>query len=203
MKIAMGSDHAGFPLKEEIKKVLLEQGYEVEDVGCYSPERFDYAISAQKACDLVVNGTCEKAILCCGTGIGISMAANKVKGIRAACCSDYFSAKYTRAHNDANVLCMGDRVVGAGLALELVQVFLTTPFEGGRHQTRIDQIMDIGSQVCHCEEAEGRRGNLGKALPSRTGCRKNVQTACVCSGAHCAAVGGFAALRMRRALYGR
>ena len=114
MKIAMGSDHAGFPLKEEIKKVLLEQGYEVEDVGCYSPERFDYAISA-----------------------------NKVKGIRAACCSDYFSAKYTRAHNDANVLCMGDRVVGAGLALELVQVFLTTPFEGGRHQTRIDQIMDI------------------------------------------------------------
>lgn len=143
MKIAMGSDHAGFPLKEEIKKVLLEQGYEVEDVGCYSPERFDYAISAQKACDLVVDGTCEKAILCCGTGIGISMAANKVKGIRAACCSDYFSAKYTRAHNDANVLCMGDRVVGAGLALELVQVFLTTPFEGGRHQTRIDQIMDI------------------------------------------------------------
>ena len=134
MKIAMGSDHAGFPLKEEIKKVLLEQGYEVEDVGCYSPERFDYAISAQKACDLVVDGTCEKAILCCGTGIGISMAANKVKGIRAACCSDYFSAKYTRAHND---------VVGAGLALELVQVFLTTPFEGGRHQTRIDQIMDI------------------------------------------------------------
>ena len=98
MKIAMGSDHAGFPLKEEIKKVLLEQGYEVEDVGCYSPERFDYAISAQKACDLVVDGTCEKAILCCGTGIGISMAANKVKGIRAACCSDYFSAKYTRAH---------------------------------------------------------------------------------------------------------
>ena len=133
MKIAMGSDHAGFPLKEEIKKVLLEQGYEVEDVGCYSPERFDYAISAQKACDLVVDGTCEKAILCCGTGMGI----------RAACCSDYFSAKYTRAHNDANVLCMGDRVVGAGLALELVQVFLTTPFEGGRHQTRIDQIMDI------------------------------------------------------------
>ena len=129
--------------EEEIKKVLLEQGYEVEDVGCYSPERFDYAISAQKACDLVVDGTCEKAILCCGTGIGISMAANKVKGIRAACCSDYFSAKYTRAHNDANVLCMGDRVVGAGLALELVQVFLTTPFEGGRHQTRIDQIMDI------------------------------------------------------------
>ena len=104
MKIAMGSDHAGFPLKEEIKKVLLEQGYEVEDVGCYSPERFDYAISAQKACDLVVDGTCEKAILCCGTGIGISMAANKVKGIRAACCSDYFSAKYTRARRPVTLV---------------------------------------------------------------------------------------------------
>lgn len=143
MKIAMGSDHAGFPLKEEIKAYLTEQGYEIVDVGCYTPERYDYAISAQKACNKVIDGECEKAILCCGTGIGISMAANKVKGIRAACCSDYFSAKYTRAHNDANVLCMGARVVGAGLAIELTDVFLTTAFEGGRHQTRIDQIMAI------------------------------------------------------------
>ena len=101
---------SGFPLKEEIKKVLLEQGYEVEDVGCYSPERFDYAISAQKACDLVVDGTCEKAILCCGTGIGIYLAANKVKGIRAACCSDYFSAKYTRAHNEIGRASCRERV---------------------------------------------------------------------------------------------
>lgn len=143
MKIAMGSDHAGFPLKEEIKAYLTEQGYEIVDVGCYTPERYDYAISAQKACNKVIDGECEKAILCCGTGIGISMAANKVKGIRAACCSDYFSAKYTRAHNDANVLCMGARVVGAGLAIELTDVFLATEFEGGRHQTRIDQIMAI------------------------------------------------------------
>ena len=141
--IAIGSDHAGFPLKEEIIKYLEENKIDYKDVGCYTPERFDYAISAQKACDLVVEGVCDKAILCCGTGIGISMAANKVKGIRAACCSDYFSAKFTRAHNDANVLCMGDRVVGAGLAIELVDVFLNTEFEGGRHQTRIDQIMDI------------------------------------------------------------
>ena len=141
--IAIGSDHAGFPLKEEIIKYLEENIIDYKDVGCYTPERFDYAISAQKACDLVVEGVCDKAILCCGTGIGISMAANKVKGIRAACCSDYFSAKFTRAHNDANVLCMGDRVVGAGLAVELVDVFLNTEFEGGRHQTRIDQIMDI------------------------------------------------------------
>ena len=141
--IVIASDHAGFPLKEEIKAYLTDKKIEFTDAGCYSPERFDYAVSAQKACDMVIGGKAEKAILCCGTGIGISMAANKVKGIRAACCSDYFSAKYTRAHNDANCLCMGARVVGAGLALELVDVFLNTEFEGGRHQTRIDQIAAI------------------------------------------------------------
>ncbi len=141
--IALGSDHAGFPLKEEIKNYLEEKGIAYKDYGCYTPERFDYAIAAKKACDGVMSGECDKAILCCGTGIGISMAANKVKGIRAAACSDYFSAKYTRAHNDANCLCLGDRVLGVGLALELVEVFLNTEFEGGRHQTRIDQIMAI------------------------------------------------------------
>lgn len=141
--IVIGSDHAGFPLKEEIREYLDQQGIDYIDVGCYSPERFDYAISAQKACDKVVSGEADKAVLVCGTGVGISMAANKVKGIRACCCSDYFSAKYTRAHNDANCLCMGARVIGAGLAIELVDVFLKTEFEGGRHQTRIDQIMAI------------------------------------------------------------
>lgn len=141
--IAIGSDHAGFPLKEEIRKYLDEQGIDYIDVGCCTPERFDYAISAQKACDKVISGEADKAILCCGTGVGISMAANKVKGIRACCCSDYFSAKYTRAHNDANCLCMGARVIGAGLAAELVDVFLNTEFEGGRHQTRVDQITAI------------------------------------------------------------
>jgi ribose 5-phosphate isomerase B len=143
MKVAIGSDHAGFPLKQEIIKYFEDNSIDYIDVGCYTPERFDYAISAQKACDKVVAGECRFAILCCGTGVGISMAANKVKGIRACCCSDYFSAKYTRAHNDANVLCMGDRVIGAGLAIELVEVFLSTEFEGGRHQTRVDQIMAI------------------------------------------------------------
>lgn len=145
--IALGCDHAGFPLKEEIKAFLDERGIDYLDVGCYSAERFDYAISAQHACDKVVSGECDKAILCCGTGVGISMAANKVKGIRACCCSDYFSAKYTRAHNDANVLCMGARVVGAGLAIEMTDVFLNTEFEGGRHQTRIDQITAIENGV--------------------------------------------------------
>ena len=141
--IALGSDHAGFPLKEEIRKYLEEKGYEYTDVGCYTPESVDYAVSAQKACDKVVSGECDKAILVCGTGIGISMAANKVKGIRAAACSDYFGAKYTRLHNDANCLCLGARITGVGSALELVDVFLTTEFEGGRHQRRIDQITDI------------------------------------------------------------
>lgn len=141
--IAIGSDHAGFELKEAIRIYLEGNNIEYKDVGAFSTESVDYAINAKKACDLVVSGECDKAILICGTGIGISMAANKVKGIRAACCSDYFSAKYTRLHNDANCLCMGGRVVGAGLALELVDVFLKTEFEGGRHQRRVDQITAI------------------------------------------------------------
>ncbi|MCQ2463640.1 MAG: ribose 5-phosphate isomerase B [Clostridia bacterium] len=141
--IALGADHGGYLLKEEIKKFLDEKGVEYKDFGTFTPESVDYAAIAQRTCMSVVNGECEKAVLCCGTGIGISMAANKVKGIRAACCSDYFSAKYTRLHNDANALCMGGRVVGAGLACELVDIFLNTEFEGGRHQRRIDQISAI------------------------------------------------------------
>lgn len=141
--IVLASDHAGFPLKEEIKSYLDEKGVEYIDCGTDSAASVDYAVFAQKACLKVVGGEADKAILCCGTGIGISMAANKVKGIRAACCSDYFSAKFTRLHNDANVLCMGARVIGAGLACELVDVFINTEFEGGRHQRRVDQITAI------------------------------------------------------------
>lgn len=141
--IALGADHGGYELKESIKKYLEEKGIEYKDFGTYTPESVDYAAIAQRTCLSVVNGECEKAVLCCGTGIGISMAANKVKGIRAACCSDYFSAKFTRLHNDANALCLGGRVVGAGLAIELVDVFLNTEFEGGRHQRRVDQIAQI------------------------------------------------------------
>ncbi len=141
--IALGADHGGYLLKEEIKKHLNEKGIEYKDFGTYSTDSVDYAKIAYKTCAAVISGECEKAILCCGTGIGISIAANKVKGIRAACCSDWFSAKYTRLHNDANALCLGGRVVGAGLALEMVDVFLSTEFEGGRHQRRIDQITAI------------------------------------------------------------
>ncbi len=141
--LILASDHAGFPLKEEIKAYLDEKGVEYIDCGTDSTASVDYAKFAQTACLKVVNGEGDKAVLCCGTGIGISMAANKVKGIRAACCSDYFSAKFTRLHNDANVLCMGARVIGAGLACELVDVFINTEFEGGRHQRRVDQITAI------------------------------------------------------------
>lgn len=141
--IVLASDHAGFPLKEEIKTFLDGKGVEYIDCGTDSTASVDYAKFAQTACLKVTGGEADKAILCCGTGIGISMAANKVKGIRAACCSDYFSAKFTRMHNDANVLCMGARVIGGGLACELVEVFLNTEFEGGRHQRRVDQITAI------------------------------------------------------------
>lgn len=141
--IALASDHGGFALKEEIKKHLDGKGVAYEDFGCFAPESCDYPDVAKPACQAVVSGRCEKALLFCGTGIGISMAANKIKGIRACACSDAFSAKYTRLHNDANALCLGGRVVGPGLAAELVDIFLETPFEGGRHQIRVDKVMAL------------------------------------------------------------
>lgn len=140
MIIAIGSDHGGFELKEQLVKYLENNGHTCVNVGCYSSDSINYAPIAEKVSRKVTSGECETGILVCGTGIGMSLAANKIKGIRAACCSDYFSAKYTRLHNDANVLCMGARVVGYGLACELCDVFLATEFEGGRHQTRIDEI---------------------------------------------------------------
>ncbi len=143
MRVVLGSDHGGFTLKEAIKAHLLEQGHTCEDVGCFDQSSCDYPLIAEQAGQALLAGKGELGILCCGTGIGISMAANKVKGIRAACCSDYFSAKYTRLHNNANFLCLGGRVLGIGLALELVDVFLNTPFEGGRHARRVNQIGEI------------------------------------------------------------
>lgn len=142
--IALSCDHGGYELKEAIRKWLDDKGLEYKDFGTYAAdEPIDYPLAGLKAAKAVASGECEKAILCCGTGIGISMAANKVKGVRAACCSDYYSAKYTRLHNDANALCLGGRVLGPGLACELVDVFLHTEFEGGRHARRVGQIMDI------------------------------------------------------------
>ena len=142
-KIVMASDHAGFDLKNTLVEQLKNDGYEVEDAGTYSKDSCDYPVFAEKACRYMLDGKAELCILVCGTGIGMSMAANKVKGIRAAGCSDTYSAKYTRLHNDANVLCMGARVVGEGLAYEIAKVFLETEFEGGKHLRRINMISDL------------------------------------------------------------
>lgn len=144
MKVILGSDHGGYDLKNAILVHLKEQGIETEDVGCFSRESCDYPDYAVKVAEKITGNEDEVlGILCCGTGIGISIAANKVRGIRAACCSDCFSAKYTRMHNNANILCMGGRVVGPGLACMMADLFLNTPFEGGRHQRRVDKISAI------------------------------------------------------------
>lgn len=142
-KLVMGSDHAGFALKEKIKATLIEKGYEVSDIGTYSTESCAYPAIAHELCDVITGGKAELGILICGTGVGMSMCANKHDGIRAACVSDTFSARLTRMHNDANVLCFGERVVGYGLACELVEAFITTEFEGGRHAARVDMINAI------------------------------------------------------------
>lgn len=145
MKIVLASDHAGFELKEEIKTFLEEKGHAVQDIGAFNKESCHYPVYGRKAAELVAAGECEKGVLVCGTGIGISLAANKVKGIRCAVVSDTFSAKMARAHNDANMLAVGARVVGGGLALAIVEAWLEAEFEGGRHQERVNMIEDGGS----------------------------------------------------------
>jgi len=143
MKIAIGSDHGGFNLKNEVVKHLKELGYEVADFGTHSKDSVNYAEFGYRVANAVASGQFEKGIVICGTGIGISMAANKVKGIRCALCGDVFSAKATRQHNDANMLAMGERVLGVGLALEIVDAFLNAEYEGGRHAVRVETIMNI------------------------------------------------------------
>ena len=146
-KITIGCDHAACELKAQVIKHLKERGIECIDVGTYSSDSCNYPDYAHAVCKNIQDGVTELGILICGTGIGMSMAANKHRGIRAAVCSDTFSARLTRVHNNANVLCFGARVVGSGLALDLVDEFLDAEFEGGKHQTRIDMITAI-------EEAE-------------------------------------------------
>ncbi|MBO4876492.1 MAG: ribose 5-phosphate isomerase B [Ruminococcus sp.] len=140
--IAIGCDHAGVEMKDAIIEALTEKGFELKDFGT-NGDPCDYPDKAKEVCAAVVSGECEKGILICGTGIGMSIAANKVKGIRAALCSDSFSTRFTRLHNDTNIMCMGARTIGPGLAIELAEIFLTTGFEGGRHQRRVDKIMAI------------------------------------------------------------
>jgi ribose 5-phosphate isomerase B len=140
MKIAIGSDHAGFMLKEVIIKYLKNQGYTFKDFGVFSTDSVDYPDQAALVAKAVVAGEFDQGIIICGTGLGVSIAANKIKGIRAALCHDVFSAQMARAHNDSNVLAMGSRVIGPGLAETIVEAYLTSKFEGGRHQLRVDKI---------------------------------------------------------------
>lgn len=143
MKIAIGCDHGGLEHKNAIAEHLKSEGFEVEDFGIYENKSVDYPEIALKVANSIKNGENELGILVCGTGIGMSLAANKVNGIRAAACSEHFSAKYTRLHNNSNILCLGGRVIGIGTALELCDIFVNTEFEGGRHQRRIDMITEI------------------------------------------------------------
>lgn len=140
MKIAIACDHSALELKEEVKKLLLDRGLEIEDFGTYTTDSCHYPIYGARAAQAVADGRCDLGIVICGTGIGISIAANKVKGIRCALCSDTFSAKMTRIHNDSNMLALGARVIGVELAKEIVNAWLDAEFEGGRHQVRIDMI---------------------------------------------------------------
>lgn len=141
--LAVGCDHGGFELKQQIIAHLEETGVKYKDFGCFDTASVDYPEIAQRVTSAITSGEAVLGLLVCGTGIGMSMAANKVKGIRAAACSESFSAKFTRMHNDANVLCLGGRVIGPGAACELVDLFINTPFEGGRHERRVKAIMDI------------------------------------------------------------
>lgn len=144
MKITIGSDHGAVDLKEEVKLVLKEMGdIEVKDVGTFGTESVDYPDIAEKVCADVVSGVADRGIVLCGTGIGISIASNKIKGIRCALCTDVYSARMSREHNDANVLAMGGRVTGFGPAGEIVRVWVKTEFTGGRHGRRVGKIMAL------------------------------------------------------------
>ena len=143
MRIAIGCDHGGFLLKTEVMAHLKSKGFECKDFGTYSEESCDYPDISIKVAESVVSKECELGVLVCGTGIGISIAANKVPGVRAALCGDTFSAKATRQHNNANILALGQRVTGTGLALEIVDAFFSSEFEGGRHENRISKISAI------------------------------------------------------------
>lgn len=145
--LAVGCDHVGLPLKKEIEKYLDQKGIGYRDYGCYTTERTDYPIYGQKVANAIIRGECERGLLFCGTGVGISLSANKVKGIRAVVCSDCYSAMLSRRHNDTNILALGSRVVGTELAKIIVDCWLHEKFEGGRHAGRVQMISDIENGI--------------------------------------------------------
>ena len=140
LKVVVGSDHGGFEYKQAVTDFLKSKNIEYIDIGTYSKDSCDYPVIAKKAAEKIISGEANRGILICGTGIGMSIAANKIKGIRAALCHDTFSARATRAHNNSNVLCFGQRVIGECIALDIVEMWLKTDFDGGRHQKRIDML---------------------------------------------------------------
>jgi ribose 5-phosphate isomerase B len=140
MKISVGSDHGGFEMKQQVVELLRQQGHDVLDAGCDSLQSVDYPDFAKQVCEQVDSGRCERGILICGTGIGMSIAANRYRNIRAALCHEGFTARMSREHNNANVLCLGARVIGPALALDIVSQWLATEFAGGRHQRRLDML---------------------------------------------------------------
>ena len=142
LKIGFGCDHGGINLKNKLIEIFKDE-YEYVDYGPYTPDSVDYPVYAKKVADAVVAGEVDRGIICCGSGIGVSIAANKVKGIRAVVCSDTTSARYSRLHNDANVLCMGERIIGALTAEDICRIWLNTEFEGGRHQRRVDMLNNM------------------------------------------------------------
>ena len=146
MKIALGCDHGALALKNDLIPHLEKLGYEVKDFGTYTSDSVDYPEYAYKAAKAVAEGECEKGIICCGTGIGVCIVANKVKGIRAATVTNEFCAEMTRRHNDSNVICMGGRVIDEATAVKLTDIFLSTPFDGDRHTKRVDMIKEIESK---------------------------------------------------------
>ena len=141
--IAIGCDHGGINLKNYIEKFLEKKGLEYKDMGTYDTNSCDYPDIAKAVCSLVVSGECEKGILICGTGIGMSMAANKIDGIRAAHVTDTYSTRMTKEHNNANVICLGERITGCDLALDIVDAYLSAEFLGGRHETRVNKVMEL------------------------------------------------------------
>ena len=140
VKVALAADHAGFPLKESAREYLTEKGFAVEDFGTHNDDPVDYPDLAAAAARSVQRGECALGILFCGTGVGVAITANKLRGIRAACCTDCYTAACAREHNDANILTLGARVTGSGLAMKIISAFLQTPFAGGRHRVRLEKI---------------------------------------------------------------
>ena len=156
--VALGADHAGFELKEALKAFLIDQGYQVLDYGTHSPEPVDYPDYAEQVAEAVATQKVERGVLICGTGIGMAMAANKVSGVRAALCSDLYTARMSREHNDANVLTLGGRLMGPDMALDILRMWLESEFTGGRHERRVDKIAQLERRHAGDQPRAGSHG---------------------------------------------